>query len=530
MRRICAGFLALVFHVNHFWAQDEALRYAATISAAELRDMLFVFASDAFEGRETGKEGQRRAADFLVDQYKSMGIAGCVDGSWVQHYPLKKESTSESEIRIGETSYQFIRDFYFFDAFASPEWISLDSLVFAGFGVDDPAYSDYGRGDVRGRVVLCLSGEPMGKNGRYLTSGTDQPTHWSLDPGMKVSAAMARGARGLVIIQQDYDRFIPRIRFWLESDRMSLDLPEEEKEQGGTLPFFFVSPRVGDQLLRESTGRSVAEWSDRLNGRSRPKPREFRTGGKIHVKRETERIQAQNVLAYIEGSDPVLRNELVVISSHYDHVGIIDGQIHNGADDDGSGTMATVEIAEAFAQARSEGKGPARSVLILNVSGEEKGLLGSDWYTRFPVFPLEQTVCNLNIDMIGRVDEAHEGNERYVYLIGSDKLSSELHALSEQVNARHSGLALDYTYNDPADPNRFYYRSDHYNFAKNGIPVIFYFTGVHEDYHRPTDDPEKILYEKTAEIARLVFLTAWEVANRPSRPVVDRAPESPGED
>ena len=230
---------------------------------------------------------------------------------------------------------------------------------------------------------------------------------------------------------------------------------------------------------------------------------------------------SENVLAYIQGSEKP--NEILVISSHYDHVGMDDeGNVFNGADDDGSGTVAVLEIAEAFAKARKDGFTPKRSVLFLNVTGEEKGLIGSKFYTDNPVFALSQTVADLNIDMIGRTDEAHKKNDNYVYLIGSDKLSSELHKLSEEVNAKYTNLDLDYTYNDEKDPNRFYYRSDHYNFAKNNIPIIFYFNGVHADYHKMTDTPDKIRYDLLEKRARLVFLTAWEIANRAERPFVDK--------
>ncbi len=229
---------------------------------------------------------------------------------------------------------------------------------------------------------------------------------------------------------------------------------------------------------------------------------------------------SENVLAYIPGSERP--NEILVISSHYDHVGMDDkGNVFNGADDDGSGTVAILEIAEAFAQARKDGFTPKRSILFLNVTGEEKGLIGSKYYTDNPVFALSQTVANLNIDMIGRTDDAHKKNDNYVYLIGSDKISTELHELSEAVNAKYMNLDLDYTYNDENDPNRFYYRSDHYNFAKNNIPIIFYFNGVHADYHKITDTPDKIRYDLLEKRARLVFLTAWEIANRAERPKVD---------
>lgn len=229
----------------------------------------------------------------------------------------------------------------------------------------------------------------------------------------------------------------------------------------------------------------------------------------------------ENVLAFIEGSSKA--EEVLVISSHYDHVGIDDeGNIYNGADDDGSGTVAILEIAEAFKKAQEDGFTPKRSILFLNVTGEEKGLVGSKFYSENPVFPLANTVANLNIDMIGRIGKNMESAGDYVYLIGSDKLSTELHELSEAVNEKYLNLNLDYTYNDENDPNRFYYRSDHYNFAKHDIPIIFYFNGVHEDYHRPTDTPDKIEYDLLEKRAKLVFLTAWEIANRDTRPYVDK--------
>ncbi|WP_428742202.1 M28 family metallopeptidase [Tenacibaculum sp.] len=230
---------------------------------------------------------------------------------------------------------------------------------------------------------------------------------------------------------------------------------------------------------------------------------------------------SENVVAFIKGTEKP--NEIVVISAHLDHEGVKNGKIYNGADDDGSGTVAILEIAEAFKKAADAGKGPKRSILFLHVTGEEKGLLGSKFYTENPIFPLANTVADLNIDMVGRVDDRHKGNPNYVYLIGSDKLSTELHNISEAMNKKYTNINLDYKYNDDNDPNRFYYRSDHYNFAKHNIPIIFYFNGTHADYHQPTDTPDKINYEMLENRARLVFHTAWEVANREKRIVVDKA-------
>ena len=232
-------------------------------------------------------------------------------------------------------------------------------------------------------------------------------------------------------------------------------------------------------------------------------------------------VQTENVVAIIEGS--TLPEEYIVISSHLDHEGIKNGKIYNGADDDGSGSVALLEIAEAFQAAVEAGNGPKRSIIFLHVSGEEKGLLGSRYYTDNPLYPLANTVANLNIDMVGRTDPKRESdNDNYIYLIGSNRLSTELHQVSEAANKATVNLTLDYTYNAEDDPNRFYFRSDHYNFAKNNIPVIFYFNGTHADYHKPTDTVEKIRYDLLAQRAQLVFYTAWELANREQRIVVDK--------
>ena len=239
-----------------------------------------------------------------------------------------------------------------------------------------------------------------------------------------------------------------------------------------------------------------------------------------YFSRMSEPEASQNVVAFIEGSEKP--DEIIVISAHYDHVGKKSDEIYNGADDDGSGTVSMMEIAQAFQIAANYGNRPKRSILLLHVTGEEIGLYGSRYYTENPLFPLGNTLCNLNIDMVGRIGSEKEGNDNYIYLIGSDKLSQELHDLSEEVNHKFTNLELDYTYNADDDPNRFYYRSDHYNFAKNNIPVIFYFNGTHADYHKHTDTPDKIEYELMAKRAQLIFHTAWEVANREECIKVDK--------
>lgn len=240
----------------------------------------------------------------------------------------------------------------------------------------------------------------------------------------------------------------------------------------------------------------------------------------MNKKTRTPLPDSENIWAFVKGSEKP--DEIVVISAHYDHVGMKDGEIYNGADDDGSGTVAILEMAKAFAKAKKEGNGPKRSVLILHVTGEEHGLHGSRYYSENPLFPLANTVADVNIDMIGRRDVLHPDSNNYIYLIGSDYLSSDLHNICESVNQKYIQMDIDYKYNDRNDPNRFYYRSDHYNFAKNGIPSVFLFNGIHADYHKPGDTVDKIEFDALTKRTKYAFAIAWEIANRENRLVVDK--------
>ncbi|MEL1254005.1 M28 family peptidase [Flavobacterium sp. DGU38] len=237
--------------------------------------------------------------------------------------------------------------------------------------------------------------------------------------------------------------------------------------------------------------------------------------------RHNENLQdSENIWAYIEGSEKP--DEILVISAHYDHVGIQNGEIYNGADDDGSGTVALLEMAKAFAKAKKEGHGPKRSILFLHVTGEEHGLHGSRYYSEHPLFPIANTIADINIDMIGRRDVEHAKTNNYVYVIGADRLSTDLHNAVVSQNDKYIKMDLDFKFNDPKDPNHFYERSDHYNFAKHGIPAVFFFNGVHEDYHGKDDIAEKIEYDALTKRTKLAFVVAWDLANRENRPVVDK--------
>jgi Zn-dependent M28 family amino/carboxypeptidase len=279
---------------------------------------------------------------------------------------------------------------------------------------------------------------------------------------------------------------------------------------------------VANELLQPS-GKNIDELHAKIDEKLNPVSFDIQgTEVTLNLDLKKDLVQTENVVGFLEGSDPILKKEVLVFTAHYDHLGIgSDGAIYHGADDDGSGTTAVLEIAKAFVRNPEK---PKRSVLFITVTGEEKGLLGSLYYTNHPVIPLEETVADLNTDMIGRVDPNYENSpdsSHYVYVIGADKLSSELRATLERANRETVNFKLDYKYDDPNDPEQFYRRSDHFNFARKGIPIAFFFSGTHSDYHRPTDTVEKINFEKMANTIKLIYTTGWDVANATHRPIIN---------
>ncbi|HET6992233.1 MAG TPA: M28 family peptidase, partial [Bacteroidia bacterium] len=339
----------------------------------------------------------------------------------------------------------------------------------------------------------------------------------------KSNEAKSRKAAALLIIVDDFQKRYSQNKKYISGATLQLD-EEPAKKEAPSMPVLYISREMADQLLKEGKQKkTIDEMISKISKKKSPQHIEFKLEVGIDIQRKSERLNSENVLGYIEGTD--LKNELVIVTAHMDHLGIdttkTGDQVFNGADDDGSGTVSVIEMAEAFAKAKKGGHGPRRSILFMCVTGEEKGLLGSRWYTDHPVFPLANTVVDLNIDMIGRVDPAHEKDTNYVYVIGSDKLSSELKVINENNNSTYTKMALDYRYDVPNEPNNFYGRSDHYNFAKNNIPIAFFFNGVHADYHKETDEVSKINFPLMARRAQLVFYDAWEIANRDQRLVVD---------
>jgi hypothetical protein len=524
-KNIVAGlFLSIT---TSTFAQDDAAKYAESITPEDLKKHLVIIASDSLEGRDTGSPGQKKAAEYVVEFYKEYGltpIAPAENGtkSYLQKYNLYKRSWGEVYLRAGNKKYEFNREFYLNGILTVDSEVSTP-LVLAGYGIEEPAYNDYAGLDVKDKSVVIFDGEPQSSSGKYLVNGGSEKTKWSgsLSWQPKVKLALEKGAKYVFIITEktgeDLDKEIRQRA--VMARRFSSPTLKPVKESPNNIAAFVISPEMAAEMLGTSPQKL---WKEKAGIDKSGKPLSKNLTGSVALKAErvNETIDTENVAAFMEGTDK--KDEVLVISAHLDHIGISpNGEINNGADDDGSGTVSLLELAEAFSKAKAAGKGPRRSILFLNVTGEEKGLFGSEYYSENPLLPLKNTIADLNIDMIGRVDEAHKDDPKYVYLIGADKLSSKLHAISEEANKKYINYKLDYTFNDPKDPNRFYYRSDHYNFAKMGVPVIFYFTGVHEDYHRPGDDVEKILFDKQSMIVKLVFHTAWELVNREERIVVD---------
>ncbi|WP_291722316.1 M28 family peptidase [Bernardetia sp.] len=508
--------LSLFLFCSSVFAQQKdslLLKYVQHINEKDMEKHLSILASDEYEGRETGEKGQKMAAEYIANHFKKLGLDAPVNGSYFQKFIINKTSLTEFRVETLTGKIELSKnEIIVVNSFKEDRNKEDYDIVFAGYGLEDKnenGFSSYRNIDVKNKIAVVMTGIPKGKESLI----PDEEARKSIYLQMRFKAKLAKekGAKGVIFVtgKSEYTLFDQMYGHYFKDPKW--ELPSEKKQD---TPDFLMALSTTDKLPN-LLGYTDKKWNKVFKKWNKKKNI---LEGKANVFSETkiEKVETENVLGYLEGTDK--KEELIVLTAHYDHIGIIDGKIHNGADDDGSGTTAILELAEAFAKAKSEGNAPHRSILFMLVTGEEKGLLGSSYYSDNPVFPLKNTVSNLNIDMIGRMDKAHEGNPNYVYIIGSTMLSTELHNLSEATAKMYApNVKLDYTYNSKDDPNRFYYRSDHYNFAKHDIPVIFYFNGVHEDYHQHTDEVDKIHFGKMEAISRLVFATAWELVNRKER-------------
>ncbi|MEZ5033843.1 MAG: M28 family peptidase [Chitinophagaceae bacterium] len=473
----------------------QAKKAAATITIDDLKSRLAIIASPEMEGRNTPSAGLEKAADYISSQFKSFGLLPGNNGSYRQAYPLYQDEVISSAMQVNEEAMVEQQDFTPFSRnYAADMYFS--QAVFAGYGiVDEGKRNDYKGLDVTGKLVVILNGTPDD----YTTASRSFRSPSSVYG--KMQAAAKEGAAALFIV-------FPKLSkgFSGFSDSWTRQIYKSSQ----TIFSFFISEDAAAKIIG-TDGNSVL--TQLKTGSLTSKTCE----ADIHLayNKKTKTSSASNIIGVLEGSD--LKDEYVFITAHYDHLGKRGEAIYYGADDDGSGTTAVLEMAEAFAKAKADGHGPRRSIVFMTVSGEEKGLWGSAYYTDHPIFPLDKTTVDLNIDMIGRTDSSrHYGDSlNYVYVVGDDKLSTDLKPISEKINQLYTKLELDYKFNDPNDKNRIYFRSDHYNFADKGVPIIFYYDGMlGADYHKPTDTPDKINYALYQKRAQLVFYTAWEMANR----------------
>lgn len=480
MRNILAIVLALTATTVFAQTAAKPEAYAKIISAADLKKRLYIIASAEMQGRETATEGERKAAAYIESQFKSLGLEPGNKGSYQMVYNIYEDSLSDTNLKVNGQSFQTDKDFNAsINNVAST--LRFSEIVFIGSNATDSLKS----ANLAGKVVLVIG-------------GVQQAFGRGAQGGAMYSLLSDKGVAAIISTGGNYPRTIPAPRKGFQ-----------------TISLFRknISPQVF--TVSENVARAITRNDYDLIKSNTSLVKIYTTEIVLDVKKAPLSVQSSNVIGVLPGTD--LKDEYLVISAHYDHLGVRNGNIYYGADDDGSGTVGIIQIAQAFAKAKADGKGPRRSIVFLANSGEEKGLWGSEYYAGHPSFPLEKTTANLNIDMIGRTDSSRKVGDslNYVYVVGDDKLSSDLRTISETVNKKYLKMELDYKFNDPNDRQRIYYRSDHYNFAKNGVPIIFYYDGMlGADYHRTTDTPDKINYNLLAKRAQLVFYTAWEMANR----------------
>jgi hypothetical protein len=481
------------------------------ITPGELRMHLEFLSSPELGGRYTLSPNFAVAARYLAAHLEAYGFHGAGEnGNFLQTFQVvaAKPDTAKSALQItraGKTSDYHFGDFYLTPAIGGGE--AEGQIVFVGAGISSSSqkHDDYSGLDVKGKIVLIAPGVPAGIDVSQLSDG---------EQGQ--GAARAHGAAGILVIPPQRILELMKNKNFQER-AASRETVRLAREAEGKLPALTLGPNLAEELVA-ACGLDLRNIYDAVVRKQMLQPRSTNVSAHMSLSQHLTRSTTQNVAGILEGSDPRLKNEYVAFSAHYDHLKTgPSGEIFPGADDDGSGTTAVLTIAHAMSLER-----PKRSVLVIFHAGEELGLLGSEYNTDYaPVVPLDQIVADLNIDMIGRsrppgdkeIEDEHLTDSDTVYLVGSNRISPELHELSEETNTQFQKMKLDYYYNDPNNPERIYFRSDHWNYAKHGIPIIFYFDGTHVDYHRPTDTIDKIDFTKMTRVTRLVFETGWRIAN-----------------
>ena len=484
------------------------------VTAEELRRDLYAFADDSMHGRETGTEDATRAMRFLIERLTRLGLEPAGDSGFAQRVPMQKEvfgpgtqisveqNGNTRPVKLGTEIVPLLN----LGAGVPPTKRTADGeIVFVGYGLTmaSPKRDDFAGLSLQGKVVVVVNGAP---------AGVDSAKRAELEGQAAISQRLAqilpqRPAAVIILLAgkgtELFEQSAPQLERAVALRSNAPEVPESERQ----IPMILLGvPVVGSPLL--PTGWPSDDKAQVLSGR-----------------RFTARIEqvktpftGYNVAAVVRGSDPSLSSTYLAFGAHYDHVGIIQptagDSIANGADDDGSGSMALLAIARVMQQAPVK---PRRSVLFVWPTGEEKGLLGSSWFTEHPTVPIDSIVAQINADMIGR------NADSLLYVVGPvaapNNQSRRLGAILDSVNALQTPrFTINREMDNPNHPEHIYERSDHYNYAKKGIPIVFITTGLHDDYHKVSDDPRKIEYPKMARVTRLMVELGRAVANSPRRP------------
>jgi hypothetical protein len=531
-----------------------APRGATDITTTVLKEYLTFISSDDMQGRDTPSRGLNITAGFLAVQLARAGAEPAGDnGTYFQRIGLTTrkvdpEKTTATLTRAGggsgsgSSADKKPRAFTYGDDFLASAvgGTAEGSLIYVGHGyvVKEKNLDAYKGLDVTGKILVAHSGYPPGVSRDDVRGPSGE--RWE----SAITWAAKHGGKGVI--------YIPSFDALSRWDRNRSDISEEGTTRMDTatssrpkepeVPSITASPAMLSAIFEDEkmSARDIfrrAQTNEPADG--------FALNASKQVRFTVEAIatpeHTQNVVAIVRGSDPKLKDEYVALGAHYDHVGVAGrggrtrdaapdanvDVIYNGADDDGSGTTALLSMAEAAARLKPR---PKRSLLFVWHAGEEHGLWGSAYYADHPTVPLDRIVAQLNVDMIGRSRAANDNKPENklltgpneVYVIGSKMMSSSLAELSERVNEQYLKVSFNYHYDDPNDASRLFFRSDHYNYAKKGIPIIFYFSGLHEDYHEPSDSVEKIDFTKMERVTRTIYATALALADSPSRPKVDR--------
>lgn len=493
--------LALIYFIlfQLVYARSQTTDFASQISSDSIHSYLTILTSDSLEGRETGQPGQKKAALYIENQYRSWGIP-----THLQKHPLSVRANSGFNLVINDHYLIYYQDFYYAPSKVDT-LLKSENIFVAGFGISQPYYSDYSKKDIFQKNILVSWGQPHWK--KKFKNEKFRPTQ--SETLKEFISSLIIGSPNSIFISVDS---IPSIISQIESDDILM-----KEIQASPIPIIFLNRNSSENFFPNEAKLLYSEYLRKIESKAKPKPILKKSDIYLKLIKNTSQLVGENVIAILQGQDS--SQESVIISSHYDHLGKKDSLIYPGADDDGSGTSAILEMARNFSAAKIKGHPCKRNIIFLNFSGEEKGLLGSKFYVKHPDISLANCVADLNIDMVGRIDPKHDSLKvrDYIYVIGAGRISKDLEAINDEMNNRYTKLEMDNTFDLPGDPNRFYERSDHYNFAKNGVPVIFYFNGTHKDYHKPSDTIDKIDFLLIKKRAELVFLTAWELVNRKER-------------